>query len=299
MHDLSSLTQYYNVFNKTQIISRTDADGVIISANKNFCKLSGYTEAELVGFSHNKIRHPDMPKEVFEKMWKTISSGKIWRGEVKNYTKKRDFYWTRSIIFPIFDEENNIIEYASFREDITKRKLLEQKLTKEDDLRREILHSQSNMVLLVHKTRGVIFMNNQCFIDLPFSSRVDFSKKHECICELFIEKDGYLQASTKERHWLKDFYEFPDQVHKAIIINKKDEKQIYQVNMNEFKENKNLIVINFLNITEFEGCKLELNKDKETLTLLESRIDRELNVEGSNKELLEELKSLFFRPTAS
>ena len=291
-NNLSYLTQFYNIFNKMQIISRTDTNGIIISANKNFCKISGYSEAELVGFSHNKIRHPDMKSVVFENMWKTIKSGKIWRGEVKNYTKKKGFYWTRSIIFPIFDEEKNIVEYVSFREDITKRKLLELKVTKEDSLRREILHSQPNMVMLVHKIKGVIFMNNQCFIDLPYSSRVEFLKDHKCICELFVERDGFLKQGSKERHWLKDFYESPDEVHKAIITNKEKQEQIYHVSMKEFEDNKNLIVINFLNITEFEDCKKELDKDQNIVKQLQERVEKELTVEGANRELLEELKAM-------
>ncbi len=292
INNLSYLTQYYNAFSKMQIISRTDTDGVITGVNDNFCKISGYTKEALVGFSHNKIRHQDTKDVVFEKMWKTISSGKIWKGEIKNLTRKGGFYWTRSVIFPIFDNEKNIVEYISFREDITKRKLLELKVAKEDKFRREILHSQTNMVLLVHQKKGVIFMNNQCFIDLPFNSREEFLKERECICELFIENDDFLKPSTKERHWLKDFYEFPDKNHKAMIKNKKGEERIFLVDISEFKDNKNLIVVNLVNITELEECKEELNRDRENVKLLESRIDQELNVDGANRELLEELKSI-------
>ena len=297
--NLSYLSQYYDVFSKTQIISKTDTEGIITSANENFCKISGYSEAELVGFSHNKIRHPDTKAAVFEKMWKTISSGKIWKGEVKNSTKKRGFYWTKSIIFPIFDNKKNIIEYVSFREDITKRKLLELKIAKEDSLRREILHSQPNMVILVHKSKGVIFMNHQCFADLPFNSRVGFLEKHTCICELFIEKDGFLKKSTKERHWLKGFYEKPNHIHKAVILNRQNKEQIYHVSISEFEDNKNLIVINFLNITEFEDCKEELTVDQEKIKLSELKIqttlkviEKELENKDANTNFLEELKSI-------
>lgn len=297
----SYLKQYYSVFNKMQIISRTDTHGIITSVNQNFCDISGYSKAELVGFSHNKIRHPDMKDAIFTKMWKTISSGKIWQGEVKNYTKKKDFYWTRSIIFPIFDDDKKIVEYVSFREDITRKKLLELKQEKEDNLRREILHSQSNMVMLVHKTKGVIFMNNQCFLELAFASRQEFIKKHECICELFIDRADFLQKSTEDRHWLKDFEEFPKRNHKALILNKNNEEQIYHVEANEFKENKNLIVINFLNITEFEDCKEELAEDQDKIAVSElkikqalEKIDKESTQEStsSKEELLEELKLL-------
>jgi len=296
---LSYLTQYYSVFSKMQIISRTDTNGIITSVNNNFCKISGYSAAELKGFSHNKIRHPDMTDKVFAGMWKTITAGKIWQGEVKNLTKKGDFYWTRSIVFPIFDDNKKIIEFVSFREDITKKKVLEQRQEKEDNLRREILHSQSNMVILVHKSKGVIFMNNQCFKELPFKSRVEFTKKHRGICELFLEREGFLQQTTKERHWLKDFEEYPSRNHKAIILNQENEEEIYSVFVNEFKDNKNLLVINLVNITELEECKFELNLDQEKLEDSDAKIktairaiEQGMLIEGDRTTLLEEVKAI-------
>ena len=292
MNSESYYKQCFNAFNKMLIISKTDVNGVITGVNKNFCKISGFTEAELVGFLHNKIRHPDMKDAVFKNMWETISSGKIWKGEVKNYKKNRDFYWVKSVIFPIFDENKNIVEYISFREDITKRKQLEQKLKREDNFRREILHSLPDMVILVHKKKGVVFMNEQCFVELPFDSRKEFLEKHECICELFINKDGYLGQSTQDRHWTKDFEEFPDKTHKAIICNKNGDQQIYNVRVSDFEENNNFTVVNFLNVTELESCKEDLNKNEETITLLKSKIKEGIATEGAEVDLLEELLSI-------
>ena len=296
---LSFLKQYYSVFNKMQIISKTDIHGIITSANANFCKISGYSEAELKGFSHNKIRHSDMPDKVFAQMWKTITAGKIWQGEVKNLTKKGGFYWTRSIIFPVFDDTKNIIEYVSFREDITKKKLLEVKQEKEDSLRREILHSQANMVMLIHKTKGVIFMNNQCFKELPFISRVEFINKHNCICELFIEKQDYLHMSTKKRHWLKDFEEFPDKAHKALILNRDNHKQVYRVYLSEFKDNNNLKVINLINITELEECTRELDLEHKKLEDLKLKIKTALQtveqailLDGDKTDMLQQIGNI-------
>ncbi|MEA2100312.1 MAG: PAS domain-containing protein [Campylobacterota bacterium] len=296
---LSYLTQYYTIFNKTRIISRTNLRGVITSVNQNFCDISGYSKEELVGSSHSKIRHPEMKDAVFKKMWKTITAGKIWQGEVKNSTKDNGFYWTKSVIFPIFDESKNIIEYASFREDITKRKLLELKIEKEDNLRREILHSQASMVILLHKVKGVVFMNHQCFLDLPFDSRAEFMKEHKCICELFIEKEKFLKKSTDDRHWLEDFDESPNIEHKAIMLNKQNEEEIYRVDVNELHDNKNLIVINFTNITKLEKytkhLKVEKSKNKNLELKIENALEKikeNLSLEGENKILLEELQTV-------
>ena len=300
MLDKSSyLTQYYAIFNKTRIISRTNLRGIITSVNKNFCDISGYSKSELVGSSHSMIRHPEMKDAIFEKMWKTITAGKIWQGEVKNLTKDKNFYWTKSVIFPIFDENKNIVEYASFREDITRKKLLELKIDKEDALRKEILHSQSSMVILLHKLKGVIFMNHQCFIDLPFDSRADFMKTHTCICELFIEKPHCLQKTTKDRHWLDDFIEFPEKEHKAVMLNKNNEEETYRVDVNYLEDNKNLIVINFSVITKLEKytkhLKLEKIKNKDSEEKINNALEKikeNLEKDTDNKAILEELQTI-------
>lgn len=62
------------------IISRTDLSGVITYANDTFAQISGYSSEELIGKSHNIVRHPDMPKRVFENMWKRLK--KIKDGKV-------------------------------------------------------------------------------------------------------------------------------------------------------------------------------------------------------------------------
>jgi len=300
MVDKSSyLTQYYAIFNRTRIISRTNLRGVITSVNKNFCDISGYTKEELIGSSHSMIRHPEMKDAIFEKMWKTITAGKIWQGEVKNATKNNGYYWTKSVIFPIFDNNKNVVEYASFREDITKRKLLELKIEKEDSLRKEILHSQSSMVILLHKQKGVIFMNHQCFINLPFDNRAEFMKEHKCICELLIEKPNFLKKTTKDRHWLDDFTEFPDREHKAIMLNKQNEEEIYRVDVNHLEDNQNLIVINLTAITKLEKytkhLKVEKIKNQKSETKINNALEKikeNLEKDSDNKALLEELQTI-------
>lgn len=82
------------------IVSETNNKGIIKFANEDFCNLSGFTLDELVGKPHNVVRHPDMPKAAFEDLWKTIQSGKIWSGIVKNKTKNGDFYWVNATAYP-------------------------------------------------------------------------------------------------------------------------------------------------------------------------------------------------------
>ena len=78
------------------IITRTDKEVNIIFANSLFSKMSGFSRAEYLGRPHNIVRHPDMPKEIFEQLWHMILIGKAWNGYIKNRTKCGKFYWVEA-----------------------------------------------------------------------------------------------------------------------------------------------------------------------------------------------------------
>jgi PAS domain S-box-containing protein len=82
------------------LVSRTDMNGTITYVNDDFCRISGYEREELIGLSHNIIRHPDMPHSVFAEMWKTIKKGEKWHGYVKNRAKNGSYYWVEAEISP-------------------------------------------------------------------------------------------------------------------------------------------------------------------------------------------------------
>ncbi len=115
------------------IISQTDSAGVITYANRRFCEISGYSIDELVGSPHTIVRHPDMPKAVFAKMWSTIQGGQIWNGLVKNLRKDGLYYWVDTEILPIKDENDKITGYiaarnAASRKDIKENEKIYQKM---------------------------------------------------------------------------------------------------------------------------------------------------------------------------
>ncbi len=96
------------------IVSRTDAGGRITFVNKAFLDISGFTAEELIGAPHNIVRHPDMPREGFADLWKTIKAGRPWEGLVKNRTKSGDFYWVQANVTPVI-EDGRITGYISIR----------------------------------------------------------------------------------------------------------------------------------------------------------------------------------------
>lgn len=98
----------------TMIVSETDEKGTIIYANDDFCTIAGYSKDELIGKPHNLVRHADMPKVAFEDLWKTIQSGKVWNGIVKNRTKKGDFYWVNATAYQSKTQDGKL-RYISVR----------------------------------------------------------------------------------------------------------------------------------------------------------------------------------------
>ncbi|PLY09780.1 MAG: diguanylate cyclase [Arcobacter sp.] len=120
------MKKYIALVDENIISSSTDIHGNITAVSKAFCEISGYEKYELLGKNHNIIRHPDISKEVFKELWNDISSGKTWKGELKNKKKNGDYYWVDVTISPIYDERKKIIGYTSLRQDITNKKVIEE-----------------------------------------------------------------------------------------------------------------------------------------------------------------------------
>lgn len=111
-----------------RLVSRTDTKGIITFANDNFVATSGFSREELVGSSHNIVRHPDVPPVVFEDMWDTLKKGQPWRGVVKNRCKNGDHYWVDAHVVPV-RKDGKTIGYMSVRtrpsrEDVAKAETL-------------------------------------------------------------------------------------------------------------------------------------------------------------------------------
>jgi len=95
-------------FEKGLIVSSTDLKGIITYANRKFCEIAGYSKSELKGHSHNLVRHPDMPRIIFQELWETIQAGKEWSGIVKNLRKDGRYYWVYSHISPIMVDGESV-----------------------------------------------------------------------------------------------------------------------------------------------------------------------------------------------
>ena len=119
MNNKSVLNQYQNIVDATNVVSKSDIKGNITYVNNIFVEISGYTRAELMGKPHSILRDPDLSSDIFVGLWKTIQSKKTWNGILSNLRKDGTKYTVEASIFPILDDDGNIVEYISIRHDIT------------------------------------------------------------------------------------------------------------------------------------------------------------------------------------
>jgi len=116
MSKSQNVTGNEQFFGKEEIIvSKTDLKGRITYANRIFLEISGYNENDVIGQPHNLIRHPDMPRCIFQLLWETIKGGTEIFAYVINRCKNGDHYWVYAHVTPSFDENKNIIGYHSNR----------------------------------------------------------------------------------------------------------------------------------------------------------------------------------------
>lgn len=104
------------------IFSKTDLNGFITHVSQAFCIISGYSQDELIGKSHNVVRHPDMSSEIFQNIWIALKNNACWFGEMKNLRKNGTYYWVYTKIEPEYNSDAEHIGYYAIRQDITDKK---------------------------------------------------------------------------------------------------------------------------------------------------------------------------------
>lgn len=130
---LKRLAEQKFALDQSAIVAQTDHKGTIEYVNEKFCEISEYHRDELIGQNHRIINSGMHPKEFFINLWKTISKGHIWRGEICNKAKSGRLYWVSTTIVPFMDDNGRPKQYLSVRQDITDLKEAEQKILEQQD----------------------------------------------------------------------------------------------------------------------------------------------------------------------
>ncbi|HWR32519.1 MAG TPA: PAS domain S-box protein, partial [Chitinophagaceae bacterium] len=137
---------YKNALSQSSILAITDQNGIIKDVNENFCNISQYTAAELIGNDHRIINSGYHSKSFIKELWATIGCGKIWRGEICNKAKDGTLYWVDSTIVPFLNEKGMPFQYIAIRWDISKRKIAETRMRNAIDRYEILAHATSDTI---------------------------------------------------------------------------------------------------------------------------------------------------------
>jgi PAS domain S-box-containing protein len=148
-----SLKSFQDAVNLASIVSVTDVKGNIIYANELFCDVSQYTLEELIGKNHRLLNSGYHSPAFFKELWQTIASGNPWRGQIKNRAKDGSFYWVDSVITPVFNDNNEIVQYLSVRNIISEQK-------ENENFRDSVFSALMVGIAVINKEGLVVSSNN-------------------------------------------------------------------------------------------------------------------------------------------
>lgn len=147
-----------HALDQSAIVAITDVAGKIVHVNDKFCEISKYSRDELLGQNHRVVNSGHHPHEFFVQMWKTISSGRIWEGEIKNRAKDGSYYWVHTTIVPMLNDKGLPYEYVAIRHEVTQRKLAEEAIKEREKSFRAILDATYEGILLSND--GIVLETN-------------------------------------------------------------------------------------------------------------------------------------------
>jgi len=190
--------KYLDFFDKHVISSSTDLYGTITEASNAFCKISKYARHELIGRPHNIIRHPVMPKSLYEDMWNNLKAGNSWTGEVKNKAKDGSTYWVDAHIEPKFNEQGEMVGYTAIRKDITDKKRVEE-LSETDTLTRLFnrLMLEKKLKELFHNSHRFLHPLSVIMLDADHFKEVNDTFGHDVGDLVLIEIAQIIKEGTR------------------------------------------------------------------------------------------------------
>jgi len=253
--DSERYQQLKDVFNKSAIIAEVDVQGNITHVNDKFCALSGYNEQELLGQNHRILRSGIHTSEFYKDLWRTISNGKVWNGDICNKSKDGGLYWVRTTIVPFFESgTNKITKYLAIRFDITDKKMLEAILEKF-----RIMYEQSPIgIALIDSYSGKIIEVNSKFADIAGRTRKEMaaldwmSITHPDDVQEDLDNMALLNAGDISEFKMQKRYRLPNKSY--VWINMK----IAQVSVADNERSRHLCMIE--DITENKRHEQELHE---------------------------------------
>ena len=271
---LKEMTDYRYALDSACIVAITDAEGLILYVNDNFCDASGYTRQELIGSDHRIVNSGYHSREFFKDMWDTIKSGRIWSGELRNRTKSGEFYWVETTIVPFLDANGKPFRYISIRYNITERKVAQDRLIESERIHRTIVKNLPGAIITIIDRQNKYLM-----------------AEGEGIANLGVTREDYLQQRVLpfiSADAMPRILEMREQAFNGITVSEDINflKRVFRVRYIPLPDPDGQVVAIMsisIDITDLKEAELSIKELNESL---EAKVkDRTLQLELANKEL--------------
>ncbi len=153
-------------------ISITDKKANILYVNEAFANVTGYSEVEILGENEAKLSYKSTPKEIYHELWQTISSKKIWHGNLVNRTKQGERYLAEVTISPMLDKQGEISHFIGMHRDVTHTHQAEQQLNNQKKLIESVINASPVAMVVLDSTYRII-LDNQMYQTLISELRHD------------------------------------------------------------------------------------------------------------------------------
>ena len=218
----TALNKSIDIVDKYVIMSRFDLNGLIISVSSAFCKISGYESFELFGKSYDVTK--DYQSNLYDSLWKTIKSGNIWEGEIKNIKKSGEIYWLRTTIHPNFDSVGNIISYDMIAQDITSQ--IELKNQQNLLVEQSKSAAMGEMIsMIAHQWRQPLQAVSILIQKLPLTKMIDGQISDEMLDDVVFQVTSQLEYMSKTIDDFRDYFK-PNKKKEEVFIKDVVEKSL-------------------------------------------------------------------------
>ncbi len=251
-------------------VAITDTMGRPQYVNPRFTELTGYQVYEVNGKNPSILKAGDMSDEVYKKLWETIVSGKVWKGEFHNKTKNGKYYWEEASVSPIFNQKGEIINFIKIADDISDRKKLNAEIVQarnkaeESRLLFETIFEKAPVGISLFESKTGVFKK----VNEKYTEIIGYSKEEMYgmdFIKISYPEDLQADLDNMERIIRKEIPYF--EMEKRLI--RKDGKIIYV----------KLVVASLADYPEYSGYSLSLVQDITESKLLFNQL------ESSNVEL--------------
>ena len=266
----------------------TDTKGNIEYVNQKFTELSGYSLEEVIGKTPRLLQSGKTSKEVYGGLWQTIRAGKTWTGEFINKKKNGEEFIENSIISPIFDKNQKITNFIAIKEDITARKIAEQKLVESEEKYRSLINGLGEMMYRLSLPNGKYEYVSPSVMQIYGYSQKDFIENPLLIMSI-IHPD---YAKYFYDNWMDLLQGHVAPLYEYKIIDRfRNEKWIQQSNKAIFNEEGKLIAIDGLcrDITLQKNSEIKILEQQQEL----EKLNEFTKIINSNSNIANILKEIY------